>query len=345
MRAVINRVKARIPKVDESLLEAARSAEKTAGEHASLLAQIEAFHVLEARPPTRPVPVSERLTIASFNSERLKYPGAARRLLDQVGAQITLLSEVDVGMARSGNRHTVEALTARSGEGHVFGVEFVELDLGDVEESRIHAGEANHGSFHGNAIISAHILADPMIIPLEESGRWFAGRKGLQRRIGGRMAIAARIEGTSAPLFVVSIHLESQSDPDDRAVQVQRLLDTLDDLAPGAAMVIGGDLNTKELPRDADGLAAVLEHPERFEPLFVHLHEAGFDWKSCNLPAATQRAGPLDEPNPPYGKLDWLLVRGVAAANPRVIPALDESGAPISDHDIVCVDISIERQS
>jgi hypothetical protein len=106
-------------------------------------------------------------------------------------------------------------------------------------------------------------------------------------------------------------------------------------------MVIGGDFNTKALPRDAAGLAAVLEGPERFEPLFAHVREAGFDWASCNRPAATQRRGPLDEPNPPYGKLDWLLVRGVTASNPRVIASLDESGRPISDHEIVCVDISI----
>jgi hypothetical protein len=58
----------------------------------------------------------------------------------------------------------------------------------------------------------------------------------------------------------------------------------------------------------------------------------------------TKRAGPLDDPDSPYGKLDWLLVRGVAASNPRVIPALDENGAPISDHEMVCVDVSIDGE-
>jgi endonuclease/exonuclease/phosphatase family metal-dependent hydrolase len=341
MRAVVDRVESRIPKVDESLLQAARSAEKSADEHARFLTRIESLHVLEMHPSVNPAPVSDHLTIAAFNCERLKYPDMARRLLNQAGASVALLSEVDIGMARSGNRNTVETLAAPNQDGYIFGVEFVELDLGDENETRIHAGESNRESFHGNAIVSAHALADPRLIRLEESGRWFAERNGWQHRIGGRIAIGARLEGAAVPLWVVSVHLESQSDPDDRAMQMQRLLDVLDDFAPGAAMVIGGDFNTKALPRDAAGLAAVLDDPERFEPLFAHVREAGFNWASCNRPAATQRAGPLDEPNPPYGKLDWLLVRGVAATNPRVIPALDENGLPISDHEIVCADILI----
>jgi endonuclease/exonuclease/phosphatase family metal-dependent hydrolase len=341
MRGMVDRVESRIPKVDESVMQAARSAEKSADEHARFLARIEALYVLEMHPPVDPAPVSDHLTIAAFNCERLKYPDMARRLLNQAGASIALLSEVDVGMARSGNRNTVETLAAPNQEGYVFGVEFVELDLGDENETRVHAGETNRGSLHGNAIVSAHALADPRLIRLEESGRWFAGRNGWQHRIGGRIAIVAQLEGAAVPLWVVSVHLESQSDPDDRAMQMRRLLDALDNLAPGAAMVIGGDFNTKALPRDAHGLAAVLEDPERFEPLFAHVRAAGFDWAFCNRPAATQRAGLLDEPDPPYGKLDWLLVRGVATANPRVIPALDENGLPISDHEIVCADISI----
>jgi hypothetical protein len=32
-------------------------------------------------------------------------------------------------------------------------------------------------------------------------------------------------------------------------------------------------------------------------------------------------------------------VRGVAAENPRIIPSLDAAGRPISDHEMIAVDI------
>ena len=47
-------------------------------------------------------------------------------LPDDTGAQVTLLSEVDLGMARSGNAHNIRDLIAGSGEGYLYGVEFVE---------------------------------------------------------------------------------------------------------------------------------------------------------------------------------------------------------------------------
>ena len=341
MRPIIDRIAPTLPAADQALLAEARTAEKIPAEHARLLPKIEALHLLEVCPPAEPQPVPPRITVASFNAERLKFPAAARWLLDDADVQVALLTEVDIGMARSGNRHTIEALTAESGEGHVYGVEFLELDLGDPIEMREHAGQSNSLGFHGNAIVSDFVLSAPHLIPLEKTGRWFGGKDGAQHRIGGRMALAARLEGTRQPVWLVTVHLESQSDPDDRALQMRRLIEALDRIAPNAAMVVGGDLNTKDLPRDEAGLAEILDAPQRFEPLFDVMRDAGFDWRSANLPVVTQRTGPSGEPEPPFGKLDWLFVRGLLAHDPRVIPALDEMGRPISDHEMLCVEIAL----
>jgi endonuclease/exonuclease/phosphatase family metal-dependent hydrolase len=283
--------------------------------------------------------VPPRLTIVAFNAERLKFRPATRALIDRVGAQVALLSEVDVGMARSGNTHTVRDLVGRSQEGWLFGVEYVELDLGDRHEMRDHAGERNAKGFHGNAIVTRLALADPHLIPLEESGSWFPGREGMQRRIGGRMALAARVAEAARPFWVVSTHLESKTDPQDRAAQMRVLLRALDAIAPGAAMVIGGDLNTKALPADPSEQARALAEPERWEPLFADLRAAGFNWAASNLAKPTQRTGPSGDPDPPFRKLDWILTRGVTAENPRVVPARDSEGHPISDHEMLAVDV------
>lgn len=341
MQAIVDRVLDELPAPDPALLDRARAAARSgrAAEHERFAGQVEALRAVEQRQPERPRSWREPFTVAAFNAERLKDPAAARALLDRAGAAAALVSEVDVGMARSGNRHGPRALTEPAGEGYAYGVEFVELDLGDPDEIRAHAGERNAAGFHGNAVVSGLRLTDARLISLEEGGRWFAGRDGAQHRLGGRMAVAARVADAPRPLWLVSVHLESKTDPDDRAAQMRRLLEALEQIARGAAAVIGGDLNTKALPPGEE--RDWLEAPQRWEPLFDLARAAGFDWRACNAAAATQRTGPSGDPQPPFRKLDWLLVRGARARNPRVIAALDGSGRPISDHEMIAADLSL----
>jgi endonuclease/exonuclease/phosphatase family metal-dependent hydrolase len=341
MRPPISQAVPELPSPDGALLEAARSA-KSVDDHARFVPRVAALHALEQMEPRRTVAPGARLTVAAFNAERLKNVEATGALIDVAGAQATLLSEVDCGMARSGNRHAIRDLAGSRREGYVYGVEFVELDLGDPWEMRRHAGEHNARGLHGNGIVTGLRLGDAHVLPLEETGRWLPGREGAQRRIGGRMAVAARVADRAKPLWLVSVHLESHSGAADRAAQIRRLIAGLDALAPGADMVVGGDLNTKELPRDPAEWPLVLDVPDQYEPLFGHMRDAGFGWSAANRAEPTQRTGPMGHPEPPFGKLDWLFVRGVRAENPRVIPALSPEGRPLSDHEMVAADILLE---
>jgi endonuclease/exonuclease/phosphatase family metal-dependent hydrolase len=328
-----------LPCPDRALLDEALQEARNPSAHHRFLGQIEALHALEIRLPREARECPARLRIAALNAERLKQPEAVRQLMNRAGAHVLLLSEVDVGMARSGNVHTIRELIGSSGEGYAYGVEFVELDLGDAGEMLRHAGERNACSLHGNAIISSFAFEQPHLIPLEESGRWLAGFKGAQRRIGGRIALAARMAHAPRPLWCVSLHLESKTDPADRQMQVRNLLRALERLARDEACIIGGDFNTKALPRGEEGGALLLEEPERREPLFADLREAGFSWAGANLAVPTQRDGPAKTHPRPFGKLDWFFVRGVTAENPQVIASLDQRGQPISDHEMIVVDV------
>lgn len=153
------------------------------------------------------------------------------------------------------------------------------------------------------------------------------------------MALAARVADAPRPLWVVSLHLESKTDPADRQDQIRSLLCALDSLAPNEACIIGGDCNTKALPRNEGERHRLMEEPELYEPLFADLRRAGFSWAGANLALPTQRDGPSKTHPRPFGKLDWLFVRGVAAENPRVVPSLNEKGQPVSDHDMITADI------
>ncbi|UVF18255.1 endonuclease/exonuclease/phosphatase family protein [Microvirga terrae] len=342
MRSVIDRVVPNLAVPDQTILDEARAASRRGEDiHARLLRRIPAFAAIEQGPPDRVRACPATLRIAAFNSERLGNRPATRLLLERAGADIALLSEVDCGMARSGNAHNLRDLTAASGEGYLFGAEFVELDLGDAGEMREHAGERNVASLHGNAIVTRLALEAPHLIPLEEGGLWFSGFSGAQRRIGRRMALAARIGDAPQPLWVVSTHLESKTDPADRQAQIRALLQALDALAPDAPCVIGGDFNTKALPRAEDELHLLLEAPERTEPLFGDLAQAGFTWAGANLARPTQTPGPKTKHEPPFGKLDWIVVRGLEAANPRIVPALDREGRAVSDHEMIAVDVRL----
>jgi len=316
-------------------MDEAREALHDPSAHARFLERIEAFRTFEARLPESGAPLPDRLRIGALNAERLKRPDAVRQMMERERLDVLLLSEVDVGMARSGNVHTIRELIGSSGEGYLYGVEFVELDLGDAEEMRRHAGESNRCSLHGNAIVSCCAFERPHLIPLEESGRWFGGFKGAQRRIGGRVALAARAVHGSKPLWFVSLHLESKTDPADRQCQVQNLLRALDRIAPDEACIIGGDFNTKALPRGEGERHLLLEEPERDEPLFADFRAAGFSWAGANLALPTQRDGPSKTHPKPFVKLDWFFVRGVTAENPQVVPSLDAKGQPISDHEMI----------
>lgn len=338
MRSPVTRVAPDLPVPDEAVLAEARQSGSAAA-HGRFLERIEAFHAVEGRPPTRPAAWPNALRLCAFNAERLKDVAGVRRLMDLAGAQVSLLTEADAGMARSGNLHTIRALTEGSGVGYLYGVEFVELDLGDAREMQEHAGARNACGFHGNAVVTALRIESALLISLEESGSWFLGHEGAQRRIGGRIALAAQLAGGPKPLWVVSVHLESKTDPGDRQAQTVNLLQALDALAPDAACVIGGDFNTKALPRGEEERRLLLEAPWRDEPLFADLRGAGFAWTASNLAQPTQRTGPSGEPEPPFGKLDWIFVRGVTAENPQVVPAVDEQGRALSDHEMLAVDL------
>ncbi len=340
MRSLITQTVRSLAPPGDAVLDEARLASPSRAEHDRFLHRIDAFHGVEDRPPSRPSAWPGRLRIVAFNAERLKNRPATRRLLKETGAHVSLFSEVDVGMARSGNVHTIRELIGSSGEGYLFGVEFVELDLGDPGEMRRHAGERNAAGLHGNAIVSRLRFEEPRVIPLEENGLWFPGREGAQRRIGGRIALAARVAEAPRPLWIVSLHLESKTDPADRQAQIRSLLRALDRFAPHEACVIGGDFNTKALPKGEDDRPLLLEAPERYEPLFHDLKRAGFSWSRANLARPTQNPGPSNKHKPPFGKLDWIVVRGMTAENPQVIPVLDPEGRPVSDHDMIAVDLA-----
>jgi endonuclease/exonuclease/phosphatase family metal-dependent hydrolase len=271
-------------------------------------------------------------------------------MIRRANPHAVILCELDLGMARSGNRHVTADLTDALDAGYLYAVEFVELDLGDARERRWFAGQSNDVGLHGAGLVSARPLLDPRLVRLEHSGRWFDGAFG-ERRVGSRIAVMASLEVAGEPILLVSVHYESHTDPGDRLAQTRVLLDAIDRDFPGRPVLIGGDFNTNTLDRSnherPDLIRAALETdaerlvlPMRYEPMFAELSRRGDDWERCNvLGALTQRTRPDGTPAEPLGRIDWFFARGLLCSDPAVIPAVDENGVAISDHEALVVTI------
>lgn len=305
------------------------------GAHDRFLARWPCMAAVEVVAPPGPAEEAIRpLAVAAWNIERCKDVEASAAILAARRPDVVLATEMDLGCARSHQRHTTADLAAALGLGHVYGVEFVELGLGDARETERHAGEVNRVGFHGNAVLTRFPIRSALLIPLDDGGLWYASaEKPDQKRIGGRNAIAAVLAAPFGEFVAVSVHLESLSDPDLRARQTAHLLAEVDRIAGDRPVVLGGDLNVFELSRRGLDAAAMMAAPESVEPAFAVARAHGYAWAEANRPGTTTRRHPWQTANGPLLRIDWLFVRGIFARDPWIDPALAPDGTVVSDHD------------
>lgn len=331
--------------------------------HSRLFPHIDALHSIErGGENSRSETLAELpLRIMAWNQERGRFPKQAAALIAEQQADVTLLSEMDIGMARTRQRHTVADLAKRLDQHYLFGTEFIEFSLGSDIHKTPDPDDFNKTGLHGNAILSRQSLQAPQLIRLEHSGQWFTDPHGGEKRIGGRLAIAATLmvetDGQPTPIVLVTVHLESCSTPNERATQIEQLLITIDNhYGREQPVVIGGDLNTSSrdfadcfksetLKAEQQADPTRFTNPVAYEPLFDTLSVHGYQWQTANVTnASTQRFTTDQTTHSPTGrplmKLDWLLTRGVSVADADIIPAFAPDGSWLSDHDAIAITIT-----
>jgi endonuclease/exonuclease/phosphatase family metal-dependent hydrolase len=300
------------------------SLERIEENHAAAVAGLECLQRCEAPPSRLAAPLTFPLTIAAWNVERCYAVEGSARLLRRERADIALLSEMDNGMARTGQRHTSRDLAASLGLAYAFGVEFLELELGKGVELEFCRDDFNRHGLHGNAVLARTALHTPVTIRLEAHGHWFRPESP-EHRIGTRCAVAAVVMTTDGPLFVASVHLESSAGTDYRAAEIRTLLDAVDAVAGNMPAIIGGDLNT--------GLATDGDFDK--EPLFGHAYDRGYERHGGPLDRMTTRPSRVNRTLQRGWKLDWFLARGLHVAESRVVASLAPDGEVLSDHEMI----------
>eukprot|EP00563_Minutocellus_polymorphus_P007906 CAMPEP_0181025202 /NCGR_PEP_ID=MMETSP1070-20121207/2978_1 /TAXON_ID=265543 /ORGANISM="Minutocellus polymorphus, Strain NH13" /LENGTH=496 /DNA_ID=CAMNT_0023102307 /DNA_START=1236 /DNA_END=2727 /DNA_ORIENTATION=+ len=150
------------------------------------------------------------LKVIEFNAERGKRWLESAELLK--GADIIIMNEMDIGMARSDQQHTARLLAYYLGMNYAWGLEFLELTLGDKgDRQNIEPSENNFHGLHGNAILSKCQIFNTTILR-NQLGSYFSkepnavNAQGLERRLGGRMIRLGQIVVSGITVAVGSVH-------------------------------------------------------------------------------------------------------------------------------------------
>lgn len=324
---------------------------------AEVMAQIPQFQEAAigsfAPVPTR---VPETLGLLVFNMERgvhlAEIADFLRDCPDLQPFDVILANELDDGCLRSGGKDTARELAQALGLHYVFSLEFMEL-----------ANEDDPKGYHGNALFSRWPIKKAKILRLPEAYNWYHDR---QRRIGGRCAILAELDVGGRSVGMVSVHLENRTDGQGRQAQTAAILQAVEEFLPDMPVAIGGDFNTNTFDgRDTDVIRAIagspalqrrcLEEVSRWEGLLPLAAQAGYR-AVPETPLATRRK-PLPEGGALELRLDWLLLRKMAATECRVISTrradcqfavpgteLEQfTGQELSDHNAVWACCKLEK--
>jgi endonuclease/exonuclease/phosphatase family metal-dependent hydrolase/phosphatidylglycerophosphate synthase len=152
-------------------------------------------------------------------------------------ADVLLLSEVDVGMGRSGNRNVPRELADALGMSYAFAVSYLALEDDHLENpDRLE----NTLALAGSAILSRAPILRVVSADLPALRDKFASS---EKRLGRKRAVVAEIATAGAPIVIAQAHLDSTASSSQRARQLASVIDSADALG-ASRLLLGGDLNT-----------------------------------------------------------------------------------------------------
>lgn len=215
-------------------------------------------------------------------------------------SDVLLLTELDYGMARSGNRFVAREIAESLKMNYAFAPCYLALNKGSGVEKFVE-GE-NTLALHGNAVLSRYPLLRAHSLPLPNGKDKM---RGAEKRLGSQRAVVADMQHPLGMVRLVSLHLDAHSTQRHRQQQMKLVLDHLENLEPRLPVLIGGDWNTQTynssravysiagfFRRTAMGVHHVIKnhypHPDRWfeRHLFRELERRGYDYRSLNEPGA-----------------------------------------------------------
>jgi len=151
------------------------------------------------------------LKVVDLNGERGRWWMEASSLDIVRDADIIILNEMDIGMARSDNQHTTRLMAHYLGMNYAWGLEFVELTPGTDEDRENANGVPDFQGLHGNAFLTKCIISDAQVFRNDvrdyfSSEPQFLNANGTEKRLGGRMGLFGRIIVDGKETVIGSVH-------------------------------------------------------------------------------------------------------------------------------------------
>ena len=208
---------------------------------------------------------------------------------------VLLLTELDYGMARSGNRFVAREIAEALGMNYAFAPVYIALQKGSGVEAE--APGENSNSIHGLALFSKWPMTNVHAIPLPNGKDKMWGK---EKRLGHLRALIADIHHPAGVFRVITVHLDAHCSRAHRRLQMKIILDHLDTLPP-LPTLIGGDWNTTTFNAQSARRAIMgywrrvmmgvknvvtnhYPHPDRYfeKGLFGDVERRGYDYRSLN---------------------------------------------------------------
>ena len=268
------------------------------------------------------------IRVAAWNIERGKrLDSVARYLADSDTlrrADVLLVPEVDIGMARSGNRNVAAELAHRLGYDYVFGNSYLCLDRGNVRDGASDASSGDNAlGLHGNAIFSRFPITRAENFSIAITKDKFHSS---EKRLGHKKALWAELDTPLGALPVVVVHLDSGASPRQRGRQMESVVDKLEERGLADRVLVGGDFNTttydvKSPLRIAWNLLLKFArggfphaihhyvHPHELyvRPVFAQLERLGLDYgDSYNPPGVGTSRYDIEDPDAQSKVLDYM---------------------------------------
>jgi endonuclease/exonuclease/phosphatase family metal-dependent hydrolase len=244
-------------------------------------------------------PALNSISALAWNIERgIQLDGVIEALKNHErlkNKDLLLLTELDYGMARSGNRFVAQEIAQALNLNYAFAPVYIALQKGSGVESQIE-GE-NTRSIHGLAMFSKYPMCNVHAIPLPNGKDKMWGK---EKRLGYLRALIADIEHPMGVFRAVTVHLDAHCSRAHRRLQMKIILDHLNTL-PSLPTIIGGDWNTTTFNSQNSTRAIMgywrrvfmgpknvaknhLPHPERYfeRRLFGDLETRGYNYKDFN---------------------------------------------------------------
>ena len=206
-------------------------------------------------------------------------------------ADVYTFNEIDLGMARAGNRDVTGDLARALNRHGVWVPLFLETTLGRDDDLSTAGDRKNEEGLFGIAILTRWPIGEVRIVDLPSPADL---QFDLERMVGRHVGLVVEVRRPGAPFVVVTAHLEVHRTRRHRAVQMGTLLEAL--RGETRPVIFAGDWNTHTVDRaqwhsPVSGALTMLDpaasrrllHPDRGperEPLFDRLRHAGFTWET-----------------------------------------------------------------